>query len=138
MIKNNLPKKQKSPMKKLATRKPKLYTVAEATAITNFPGGSIKFFAWLREKKFLKIGNLPYQRFRDKKWFEIRETTTRNPLNPQPHFQPVFTWRGLKNIGDRVEKDFTPPCPPESACPECPPCPPVPPCKPCEEQNNLN
>ena len=35
---------------KAKSNKPKLYTVAEATAITNFPGGSIKFFAWLRDK----------------------------------------------------------------------------------------
>lgn len=136
MIKNNLPNKQKRPMRKSATRKPKLYTVAEATAITNFPGGSIKFFAWLREKKILKLDNLPYQKYRDKGWFEIRKTTTRNPLNPQPHFQTVLTWKGLINIGNRVEKEFTPlPCPPTNPCP---PCPPVPPCIPCEEQNNLN
>jgi phage antirepressor YoqD-like protein len=130
LIKNN------KIMKRRFTKKPKLYTVAEATAITNFPAGSIKFFAWLREKKYLKTSNLPYQRFRDKGWFEVRETTTRHPLNPLPHFQTLFTWRGLKNIGDRVQKDFTPPpCPPQNPCP---PCPPVPPCKPCEEQNNLN
>jgi hypothetical protein len=123
-------------MKRNFSKKPKLFTVAEAAAITNFPGGSSKFFAWLRDKKFLKQGNLPYQRYRDKKWFVVRETTTRNPLNPQPHFQTLFTWKGLRNIGDKIEKEFTnPPCPPQNPCPECPP---VPPCIPCEEQNNLN
>lgn len=138
MAMNNSNNKQKGQMKKVITKKPKLYTVAEATVIINFPGGSVKFFAWLREKKFLKINNQPYQKYRDKKWFEVRETKTRNPINPQPYFQTVLTWRGLKNIGDKVKKEFThPPCPPEKQCPECPPCPPVQQCKPCEEQNNL-
>jgi hypothetical protein len=42
----------------------------------------------------------------------------------------------LRNIGDKIEKEFTnPPCPPQNPCPECPP---ALPCIPCEEQNNLN
>lgn len=126
-------------MKIPTIKKPKFYTVAEATAITNFPGGSIKFFAWLRKKKILKINNLPYQKYRDKKWLEIRETKTRNPLNPTVHFQPVLTWNGIKYIGDKVQKEFySQSCLPLEPCPECPPSPPVTPCIPCEEQNNLN
>jgi anti-repressor protein len=87
------------------------FTMKEARPMIGFPGGTIRLFKWLREKKILQKDNTPYQRYIDSglldyRCIQISDTKNSNSI------QPVVTLKGIVYLQKIVNKDF----------PKCPPC----------------
>jgi phage antirepressor YoqD-like protein len=87
-----------------------LFSIQETAKLTKFPGGEIKFFRWLRDKGYLLKDNQPYQKYRDKEWFEL-ETATIHKSNPKlVVLVTLVTIKGLAGLEKVVHKEF--PCDP--------------------------
>lgn len=88
-----------------------LFSIQETAKLTKFPGGEIKFFAWLRDKGYLLKDNQPAQKYRDVGWFEL-ETATIRSMTPKM-IVPVtkVTIKGLAAL-ERIVRNEFPPCVP--------------------------
>lgn len=64
--------------------------------------GRNKLFKWLREGGYLMSNNMPYQKYVDNGWFEVRESTVDTAYGKKIVFTPMVTGKGQINIVERV------------------------------------
>ena len=102
--------------------RPKLALVSKIEASTNsiqigdyvkviskencFVIGRNNFYKWLRDAKILNSSNMPYQRYIDCGWLEVKEGTfeNENTNGPRATFTTYITGKGQVAILERFEK----------------------------------
>lgn len=67
--------------------------------------GRNNFYAWLRMEKMVTNRNLPFQRYIDCGWFEVRESVYENTgtNGPRPCFTTMITGKGQVAIFERLK-----------------------------------
>ena len=91
------------------TKKESMFSIQETAKITNFPGGQKKFFAWLREKKYLQPNNEPYQKYIDNGWFQMTTATLYKTKAKQVVPVTLVKLKGAAALEQIILKEF-PPC----------------------------
>jgi phage antirepressor YoqD-like protein len=76
-----------------------LMTVSIAAKELNY--GPKKLFIFLRENNYFMPGNIPYQKYIDNDYFQLKKTFKHNG---EPHNQPFVTQRGLEAIRHALNK----------------------------------
>jgi len=68
--------------------------------------GRNNFFGWLKFEQILNNQNIPYQRYVDNGWLELKESTYehRNSNGPRSCFTTLITGRGQVAVLDRFRK----------------------------------
>jgi phage antirepressor YoqD-like protein len=79
-------------------------TMAEVAK--SFSWGRNKMFEYLRNEKILMRNNLPYQRYLDAEYFEVREVTTVRGDNTINVTQTLVTPKGIDYIGKLLKGAF--------------------------------
>ena len=87
------------------------FSVREVAKISQFPGGEIKFFKWLRENKYLQKDNQPYQKYRNNDWMKYFDKKIQRTNTLMVVGVPRITIKGLAGLKKAVSNKF-PPCPP--------------------------
>jgi anti-repressor protein len=73
---------------------------------TGFIIGRNNFFKWLKFEQIVDGRCVPYQRYIDNKWFEVKESTYehQNTNGPQTCFTTLITGRGQVSVLNRFKK----------------------------------
>jgi len=90
------------------------FSIAQVAKMTQFPGGEMKFFEWLRANKYLQPNNEPYQQYIRRNWFVyVPKTVYNNGVNKRIVVGvPRVTIIGLGSLKRAVSRNF-PPCKPK-------------------------
>jgi len=82
------------------------FSIAEVAKMTNFPGGEIKLFAWLRKHKFLLQNNQPSDFQVERGWFVL--VSNMDIFNKGLRDAPVtrVTSKGLSGLERTINKCF--------------------------------
>ena len=68
--------------------------------------GRNKLFQWLREQKTLMKNNIPYQRYIDSGYFQIKESTFKTPYGEKTAQTTYVTGKGQIYITEKLRKCF--------------------------------
>lgn len=71
-----------------------------------FKIGQNKLFEWLRNNRFLKSNNVPYQQYINNDWFNVVEQTFKINGEPRIHLKPVITGKGQVALTQKIKKAF--------------------------------
>ncbi len=80
--------------------------MAKLAVEENIPIGRNRLFKWLRKNGILMSDNLPYQRFIDRGYFEVKETVFEVDSMTRTYQQTLVTGKGQRFIIGRLKKDF--------------------------------
>ena len=82
------------------------FSVGEVAKMTNFPGGEIKLFAWLRKHRFLLQNNQPSDFQVAREWFVL--VSNKDFLNKGRRDVPVtrVTSKGLSGLEKLINRCF--------------------------------
>ena len=69
--------------------------------------GRNKFFQWLREQKILMKNNIPYQRYIDSGYFQIKESTFKTPYGEKTAQTTYVTGKGQIYITEKLRKCYS-------------------------------
>lgn len=69
--------------------------------------GRNRLFEWLRKQKILMKNNLPYQRFVDGKYFEVKESSKETPYGTKLFTTTYVTGKGQIYIAEKLRNEFT-------------------------------
>ena len=86
--------------------KKKTFSISETAKATRFPGGEIKFFAWLRLNGYLISDNTPAQQYLNSGWFEVTKTTLHRLSPPEVVLVTRVTIKGLAALERIVMAEF--------------------------------
>jgi len=68
--------------------------------------GRNRLFEWLRNQKVLMANNTPYQKYIDKKWFNVIETLIPTPYGDKCFPKTLITGLGQVQIVERLRAEF--------------------------------
>ena len=80
--------------------------MAKLAAEENIPIGRNRLFKWLRQNEILMSDNLPYQRFIDRGYFEVKETVFETDSFSKTYQQTLVTGKGQRFIIGRLKKEY--------------------------------
>lgn len=80
--------------------------MAKLAVEENIPIGRNRLFKWLRKKEILMSDNLPYQRFIDRGYFEVKETVFEVDSMTRTYQQTLVTGKGQRFIIGRLKKEY--------------------------------
>ena len=89
-----------------------LFSIAEVAKMTDFEGGEILFFKWLRTNGYLLKNNQPSQYQINLGWMVLAESTIHSQVPPLIVLTPRITIQGLAGLKRAIDEQF----------PTCPPC----------------
>lgn len=69
--------------------------------------GRNKLFQWLREQKILMKNNIPYQRYIDSGYFQIKESTFKTPYGEKTAQTTYVTGKGQIYITEKLRKCYS-------------------------------
>ena len=93
------------------------FSIGQAAKLVHFPGGTKKFYEWLRSKKFILKDNFPSQQMVNRKWFKMRKPIIDSENTIVIKAIPRVTSRGIVGLDQIVSREF-------------------PICQPCKEQQS--
>ena len=82
-------------------------TMAKLAKDENIPIGRNRLFRWLREKEILMSNNLPYQRYMEAGYFEVKEKPVENPQGVFIFQQTFVTGKGQQYLIRRLKNEYT-------------------------------
>lgn len=82
-------------------------TMAKLAKDENIPIGRNRLFRWLREKEILMSNNLPYQRYMEAGYFEVKEKPVENPQGILIFQQTFVTGKGQQYLIRRLKNEYT-------------------------------
>jgi len=68
--------------------------------------GVKKLFKWLRDNKYLRKDNLPYQQYEEKGYFEVKSRIVLTAIGPKQTFTTYITSKGQVALTDKVISSF--------------------------------
>ena len=68
--------------------------------------GAKKLFKWLRDNKYLRKDNLPYQQYEEKGYFEVKSRIVLTAIGPKQTFTTYITSKGQVALTDKVISSF--------------------------------
>lgn len=80
--------------------------MAKLAVEENIPIGRNRLFKWLRTNGILMSDNLPYQRFIDRGYFEVKETVFEVDSMTRTYQQTLVTGKGQRFIIGRLKKEY--------------------------------
>lgn len=80
--------------------------MAKLAVEENIPIGRNRLFKWLRKNGILMSDNLPYQRFIDRGYFEVKETVFEVDSMTRTYQQTLVTGKGQKFIIGKLKKEY--------------------------------
>ncbi len=81
--------------------------MAKLAAEENIPIGRNRLFKWLRKNGILMSDNLPYQKYIDRGYFEVKETVFEVDSFTRTYQQTLVTGKGQRFIIGRLKKEWT-------------------------------
>ena len=69
--------------------------------------GRNKLFQWLREQKILMKNNIPYQRYIDSGYFQVKESTFKTPYGEKTAQTTYVTGKGQIYITEKLRKCYS-------------------------------
>ncbi len=82
-------------------------SMAKLAAEENIPIGRNRLFSWLRKNRILMSDNLPYQKYIDRGYFEVKETVFEVDSFTRTYQQTLVTGKGQRFIIGRLKKEWT-------------------------------
>lgn len=80
--------------------------MAKLAVEKNIPIGRNRLFKWLRKNGILMSDNLPYQRFIDRGYFEVKETVFEVDSMTRTYQQTLVTGKGQRFIIGKLKKEY--------------------------------
>ena len=68
--------------------------------------GRNRLFDWLRRKEILMKNNIPYQRYIESGYFQVKESTYETPYGTKTHQTTFVTGKGQIYITEKLRKEF--------------------------------
>ncbi len=68
--------------------------------------GRNRLFEWLRKKEILMKNNMPYQRYIDSRYFQVKESTYETPYGTKTQQTTLVTGKGQIYITERLRKEW--------------------------------
>ena len=69
--------------------------------------GRNRLFQWLRQKEILMSNNIPYQRYINAGYFEVKESTYETPFGSKTQQTTYVTGKGQIYITEKIRRDFS-------------------------------
>lgn len=82
------------------------FSVGQVAKLVHFPGGTQKFYEWLRSKKFILKDNFPSQQMVDRGWFKMPKPIIDSENMIVIKAIPRITSRGIVGLEQIVSKEF--------------------------------
>lgn len=68
--------------------------------------GRNKLYQWLRDNKYLRNNNEPYQKYIENEYFEISEYSVRTPYGEKLVIKTLITGKGKIKITEKLKRNF--------------------------------
>lgn len=72
--------------------------------------GRNRLFEWLREKEILMKNNMPYQRYIDSGYFQVKESVYETPYGTKTQQTTLVTGKGQIYITEKLRREFSTSC----------------------------